>query len=369
MHLEKTAGADSPLLNQMVTAGGGRYRTLVCYLSGHRRADNKIDDYANATLYLELRKRDLKASRFTTVRALARAIDEESVDLLVCQFRRQIAIGLLAVRFSKRKPRVVAVLHGIVGGKIGLGRRLFNYFFYRGLSRLVSVSQSGVEDILRLNWGLDTNRVVAIPNGIDLSPYLDLAESPRTEVFGEEFRDTLVFGAIGRLTEVKNLERTLRGFAFASQQRSDIRLVLAGQGRQQLELEQLAGELQLQDKVAFLGYRSDILAILGALDFFVMPSLREGLPRALLEAMGAGLPVLTSNCSGMKEVVGNAHCGRLVEPLDVAAIACAFTELASTSRADRNNMGQASRERVVRKYNAARMAADYGRLYEEVLGE
>ena len=304
----------------------------MCYLSGHRREDNKIDDYADASLHLGLRKRDLKASRLTTLRALARVIDEGSVDLLVCQFRRQIAIGLLAVRFSKRKPKVVAVLHGIVGGKVGLGRKLFNYFFYRGLSRLVSVSQSGVEDILRLNWGLDTNKVVAIPNGIDLSPYLDLAESPRTEVFGEEFRDTLVFGAIGRLTEVKNLERTLRGFAIASQQRPEIRLVL------------------------------------GALDVFVMPSLREGLPRALLEAMGAGLPVLTSNCSGMKEVVGNAHCGRLVDPLDIAAIACAFTELASTSRADRSSMGQTSRDRVVRKYNAARMAADYGRLYKEVLG-
>lgn len=369
MHLEKAAGGDSALLNQMVMAGDGSFRTLVCYLSGRQHAANKIDDFADKSLLLKLEKKQLKARRLGTLKAVATVIDEESVDLLVCQFRRQIAIGLLAGRLSKRKPKVIAVLHGIVGGKIGLGRKLSNYLFYRGLARLVSVSESGVDDIIRLNWGLDRERISAIPNGIDFTPYTHLAPLAKTEVFGAGFAATLVFGAVGRLTDVKNLQRTLRGFAIASQKRPEIRLVFAGQGRQRSALEQLTAELQLQEKVFFLGQRDDITGILAALDVFVMPSLREGLPRALLEAMGTGLPVLTSNCSGMKEVVGEAQCGRLVDPLDVTDIASAFVALASASDQDRRNMGRASRERVINTFSATRMAAAYAQLYREILAE
>jgi glycosyltransferase involved in cell wall biosynthesis len=90
---------------------------------------------------------------------------------------------------------------------------------------------------------------------------------------------------VGRLTSVKNTERMIRAFSIACKEYSDIRLILTGKGPDEAVVKSLVGELGIEDKVAFLGFRQDIPRLLEALDIYVMPSLREGLPLALLEAM------------------------------------------------------------------------------------
>jgi glycosyltransferase involved in cell wall biosynthesis len=369
LHLCKSGERNAPLLNEMSKAGAGRYRTLVCYLTGTAGKLNEVDSIADATLYLGLAKKQLNWTRFATLQAVAKVIDTESVDLVICQFRRQIGIGILAAMLSRRKPKVVGILHGIVGGKIGLGRKVFNFLLYPRLARLVSVSQNGVGDILRLNWKMNEGNVMAIQNGIDFAQFIQPRKASEEDVLDERLRATRVFGSVGRLTQVKNTKAMIRAFSIACQDHPDISLVLAGTGPDETAARTLVKTLGIEDRVTFLGFRQDIPQLLRELDVYVMPSLREGLPLALLEAMGSGLPVLTSNCSGMKEVVGDTPCGELVDPGDVQDIANGFLRLAACSEGALLDMGAAARKRAVTQFSAARMTEDYANLYRELLSE
>lgn len=365
----KSGERNSPLINEMSKAGKGRYCTLMCYLTGPISESNKICTIVDRTIHLDLARKQVTWTRFATLSAVAKLMDSEEVDLVVCQFRRQIPIGILAAMLSRRKPKVIGVLHGIVGGKIGLGRKIFNFLFFRQLASLVSVSEAGVDDILRMNWRMKRAKVRAIQNGIDFTPFLHEVGASKADVLGERYRLARVFGSVGRLTSVKNTERMIRAFSIACKEYSDIRLVLAGTGPDEAAVKSLVGKLGIEDKVAFLGFRQDIPRLLEALDVYVMPSLREGLPLALLEAMGAALPVLTSNGSGMKEVVGNTSCGVLIDPEDELDIAKGFQYLSACSEADLCDMGIAARQRVLTQFSAARMAEEYANLYREALSE
>jgi len=363
-----TAESDnSQLLAEISKAGGTGYRTLLCYLSGGKNDENEIHGVVADTILLGLNKSQVKWKRLGTLRAVARVIDDNNVDLLVCQYRRAISIGILAARLSRRKPQVVGVLHGIVGGKIGVARKLFNFLFYRLMACLVSVSSSQVDDILAMNWRLDKNKIRVIDNGIDFTPYISAQRRDKAEVLGEQYRDTFVFGTVGRLREVKNHDRMIRAFARAGRDQPHWRLVIAGKGPRKEALEALVRNLGLESKVELLGFHDDIPTLLQAIDVYVMPSLREGFGLALLEAMASGLPVITSNCSGMKDIVANTPCGQLVDPTDTDDLATAFQRMATSSAAQLAEMGEAARQRALENFSAARMIRDYEELYREIL--
>lgn len=374
MHLCKKGVANSPLINDMCKAGNGEFRTLVCYLSGTSNKENKITDVVDGAFYLDISKKQINWTSFSTLRKVAALIDSENVDLLVPQFRRQIPIAILAALLSKKEPKVIAILHGIVGGKVGLGRRVFNFLFFRRLSYLVGVSNAAVKEILRLNWGLDSHKVIAVPNGIDPERILIVERSTKERLFKEDFphlveKGTLLFGSVGRLTRVKNNENFIRAFAKAAEADSRLRLALAGKGPDEEKLKALVGELGLNEKVAFLGFRNDVPCLLKVLDFYVMPSLREGLSLAMVEAMIAGAPILTSDRGSMREVVGDEPCGVLIDPDDVNNMTDGILRIAASTPEDRKKFGDVARERALREFSAERMSADYGDLFRRALAE
>jgi glycosyltransferase involved in cell wall biosynthesis len=117
--------------------------------------------------------------------------------------------------------------------------------------------------------------------------------------------------------------------------------------------------------VRFLGARSDIPQLLAASDLFVLPSLWEGLPMALLEGMASGLPVVATDVAGSRQVIVTGESGILVPPGDASALASAMTDLLANDD-ERSRLGRGARERVLAEFSADRQAARHAEAYEAV---
>lgn len=369
LQLNKIYKSNAPLINNMVKAGSEDFRTLACYLTGASDGNNGMEQRAEKTFYCGIPKRRVKWTDRDTVAQVSRLIDENAVDLLVCQFRRSIPIGVRAARRSRRKPKVVAVLHGIVGGKVGLGRKLVNYFAFKGVNRIVSVSESGVADTVGMNIGLDPAKVVAIPNGLDCAPFLAPATASRKQVLPDIEPDRFVFAMVGRLAPVKNHAGVLQALASIADRFPKAHLVIADQGPLQGEIEALVAKLGLAGRVSLLGYRRDVPEILKHIDAYLMPSFREGFGLALAEAMVSGVPVITSHYGGMRELVPDEEYGFLVDAASIDSIATAMSRLLESSEAYRQRKIERARQRVLEHFTAERMASAYEDLYRQLLAD
>ena len=358
---------DYALVNEMARLDEQRFRCVVCYLSGERDGKNSLDARIK-TYYLGLKNNEISLWNSRARRVLADIFNNERIDVVNCHLQRTIGLTVAAARMARRPPRLLATLHGL-GSADSWKRRFGNWFLYRRLDRVIGVSEGVRQDILRNNWGLKPDKVVTIHNGIDPTPFL--ADIPR-EVARQELRPTggdgCWFGSLGRLSEVKNHRTLLRAFARVVAVKPEVRLFLAGRGELEEELRTLANSLGLTKQVVFLGFRRDVPLVLRALDVFVLPSLREGLPLSLMEGMCSGLPAVASRVGGIPELFGDAEFGALVDPKDEACLAETMLSLASLSCEDRSRLGNNARGKVLSCFTAEEMTRKYATLYEDVYG-
>ncbi|GAB1258477.1 glycosyltransferase family 4 protein [Aurantivibrio plasticivorans] len=365
LQLIKTYKSNAPLLNSMANLPSEDFTTITCYLTGSDDGKNEMYSNASEVIYCQLRKRKVYWSNWQTVKRLADLIDEKQIDLVVCQFRRTIPIGVVAALISKRKPKTAGVLHGIVGGRNSLSRQLLNWFAYRKLDALISISESGRSAIVKNNIGLREDAIVAVPNGVDVDRY-----QARANQRGDELptmpQDAVRLLMVGRLAPVKNHVRVLHAFAEIVKDNSGAQLLIAGKGPLQQQLERIIEEDGIPN-VHLLGHRSDIPVLLSQVDAFLMPSVREGLPMALMEAMLAGLPVLTSNSAGMLELVPTEEFGYLVDPNSTSSIINGLKELLSSGVEERKKRALAAQQRVLADYTSSVMAQKYESIFRQML--
>ena len=212
--------------------------------------------------------------------------------------------------------------------------------------------------------------VVTIYNGIDAQQFS--ATNPQVvaqvrQAFGIPV-DALLVGTVGRLHRQKGFTDLLTAIAQVQEHILTVRLLLVGDGELRDDLEIQAQSSGLSDVVTFTGARSDVPEILAGLDVFVLPSLWEGMPNVVLEAMAASLPVVATAVGGTPEVVVDGVTGLLVPPRDPDALAQAITRLLRDPDL-RRKMGRAGRERVERHFGVERMVQATEALYEELVGE
>ena len=174
--------------------------------------------------------------------------------------------------------------------------------------------------------------------------------------------DMLLIGMVCRLIEQKGVVYGLRAFARIAPQFPAAQLVIAGDGLLRRRLEAEAKTLGVQDRVHFLGWRSDTPTVMAALDVLLMPSLWEGFGLVLLEAMAQTVPIIGSGVSAIPEVVVEGETGRLVPPRDTGALASALVELL-TDEAGRRHMGLLGQDRVETVFSVERMVEQTLALY------
>ena len=169
---------------------------------------------------------------------------------------------------------------------------------------------------------------------------------------------------LARLDPQKDLRTLLR----AAVQVPDARFLIAGEGPERPALEAELDRLGLRGRVELLGHRSDVAALLARADLFVLPSLHEGLPVSVLEAMAAGKPVVATAIGGTDEAVSDGETGLLVRPGDPGRLAAAIrVVLSDPALADR--LGRAGRRRVRAEFSARKMGDEVAQLYESLLPE
>jgi glycosyltransferase involved in cell wall biosynthesis len=210
-------------------------------------------------------------------------------------------------------------------------------------------------------------RFCTIPNGVDAARFsVDSRSHSRFELGLDE--NTPVVLSVGRLSEEKGHSVLLNALPALLSRFPDLELLIAGEGSLRSRLEGLVEKLQLGRHVRFLGARSDVPEIFATADVFVLSSLWEGLPMALLEAMASGLPCVATRVGGIPQAMRDGVEGLVVPPNDAEALADALaTCLENRELAGR--LGQRARARVESEFSARRMASDYARLYEELVAE
>ncbi|MBI5881505.1 MAG: glycosyltransferase [Elusimicrobia bacterium] len=271
--------------------------------------------------------------------------------------------------------RIVKRWHGVPFKLISSPR--VNYRTRTLWTKLLDRALKGADDMLvaeskasrdyLVRWlGYSADKVRIIHNGVDLAGCpISKLERRQKRLELRLAADDVLIGSAGRLDEQKGFDTLVA--AMGALGKRPIRCVVLGEGPARPRLEARIRRLGIERKVMLLGERDDMTSWLSALDIFVLPSLWEGLPNALLEAMAVGLPVVASAVDGVVEAVDSGKNGLLVPPGRPGALAAAVAKLAADPAA-RSRMGEAAKETVTRRFNLIDMMASYERAYAEVLG-
>jgi glycosyltransferase involved in cell wall biosynthesis/protein-tyrosine-phosphatase len=257
--------------------------------------------------------------------ALLRVLRDHPVDVVHTHRNKDTVLGVIAAKLAGVRG-VVRTFHGESEPFHGWARaryRLYEAFDRVTLrclaDRIVAVSGKMAERLDRSGYGAD--RVACIHNGVDL-------KRVRSERVREQVRRELgiapaapLIGTVGRLSPVKGHVHFLRAARLILQGERAARFLVVGDGPLRGDLERSAKEFGLQDACVFAGARGDVFDLVSALDVFVLPSLHEGIPMALLEAMALGTPVVATAVGGVPEVVADGVNGLLVASGDAPGLA------------------------------------------------
>jgi glycosyltransferase involved in cell wall biosynthesis len=208
-------------------------------------------------------------------------------------------------------------------------------------------------------------QVVSIPTGIDFARFQP--GRPRAEMrasLGMADSDWLVF-MVGIIRSVKRHEVALEAVARALPEIPNLRLILVGDGPRSEAMRQLAEQLGITGQVRFLGHRNDILDLLEAADAFLLTSRSEGVPQAVTQALGRGLPVVATRVGGVPELILQERTGLLAAAEDVAGIAAALARL-SQDPALAARLGAAGREHVQRHFSLDAMLDATEQLFADI---
>lgn len=352
-------GADRVVLalDRALSREGARGRLLS--INNYRMSEQSLHDTASASgqdaVLLPCRGRVDTA----TVAALAAQIAAVRAPVVHVHDYKSAFYAWLATR---RAPApLVATLHGWVEGSTSL--RLYTRLelaLLRRFDALVVVSAAQIDRLARA--GVPRQRIRHLDNGIDIVPRDDTGAAALRVQLGLT-PAARVFTAVARMSSEKNLHMLLRAFAPVASRHPDAVLLLAGDGPQREELQAMAQRLGVSSRVHFLGVRHDMPAVYALTHHLVLPSLTEGMPLCVLEAMACEVPVIASAVGEIPRLLAGSDHGRTVPPGDVAALEAAMDEAASRPVA-REISGRA---RVLEHHSAQAMARSYLALYRGLL--
>ena len=264
------------------------------------------------------------------------------------------------VRIHAEHGRDASDPHGLNPKHNFLRRRLAPF-----IDRYVPVS----DDLQR--WfgevvGIPAAKNHLIKNGVDTGRYAPRAQASTAAPWEA---DDIVIGAVARVQDVKNHQGLVAAFALLRERlpglRDRLRLSIVGDGPLYGRIQQQVAQAGLQDVTWLPGARADVPDLLHGFDIFALPSLAEGTPVSLLEAMACGLPVVASSVGGIPEVVTDGVNGALV-PVEVDALATALARYVQDPALAARH-GAAARARVEEKYSMTAMLAAYSGLYDSLL--
>lgn len=267
-------------------------------------------------------------------------------------------------RLSRLLVPIPAVLDTIHSAGTGGWPRKLVYRLTSSLpDRVIAVSNAAAESHRSARM-VDRRRLTVMPNGVDIEDWRADAANRETLRRDHGFGSEFVWLAAGRLEPVKDYPTMLRAFARAH---GSARLVIAGAGAEQQELELLAERIGVAQRVRFAGFVPDVRPLMQAADGFILTSRWEGLPVAILEAAACELPQIATRVSGTCEAIEDGVTGLLAAPGNYAELAEAMNRLMAMPTEERKAMGVCARERVIERFSFEAALDRLEALYRELL--
>jgi len=341
---------------------------VVCLLQGEFAEKIK-----NSATILSFNLRD----RFSLVKIyqLAKMIKEKDIQIVHSQGGRADFFARIAAKIAKVPVVISTVAMPPEGYNVGLLKKgiyvLLDRFSERFVDRFIVVSEALKERLIKKHK-IPSEKIVKICNGVEVEEY----ESRDEDAFKirEEFNissNVPIVGFIGRLVWQKGLiyfVQAMKKIVSEMLPNREIKFLIVGEGPLRKKLEILVKKLDIRDVVIFAGFRRDVKEVLSSLEILVLPSIREGQPIILLEAMAMGKPIVATNIEGINETVINEVTGILVSPKNPRTLAEAIVYLLEDKKRA-TEMGRMGKKIVNEKFNIKNKINQYEQLYEAIIAE
>jgi len=307
--------------------------------------------------------------------ALKRIVRENGYAIVHSHNRREDLFAASAAR-ATGVPAVTTIHDRINMDQQGrrvrnLSAWVYNGVLRRSFAKIIAVSEATRLDVIE-QTRVDDSKVVHVVNGVDLAR-LERALPPDAARERLDLpADAQLIGIIARVRGgnigKKGHRYLFEAFGRITERFSRARLVVVGEDEAaRAFLGRLAQDAGITDRVTFLDYRADVVEVASAFDVLAVPSLFEGLPRALMDAMLLGKCVVASAVDGIAEIVEDGVNGLLAPPADAQALADAL-EKALADATLRERLGDAAQDTIRNRYSASMMAAGTADVYDALLG-
>lgn len=297
-----------------------------------------------------------------TISTIGSYVREGSIDIVHSHGYKANIYAVLSNR-KNRRPLVTTCHNWIVSSARSSVYAYLDKVFLKRFDAVVPVSRT-VEGLV-LETGLNKKKVRLIENGINIYRFIqEKRDTGLRSLLGID-PGSKVVGTVGRLAAEKGHKILLQSAGRVLDAYKDCFFVIVGDGKLRGELEEDARAAGIGERVIFTGARSDIPELLSIMDVFVLPSLTEGQPMALLEAMAAGKAVVASNVGDVKKILKDGLLGIVTPPADPGAVSEGILHYLNNPSAA-GKAGAMARKEAVERYSSARMAGEYQLVYDAV---
>lgn len=318
------------------------------------------------TIQIDIYSYPFHRTNIKAYKQLKQIIKEEKIEAIQCS----TPIGGTLARLAAWRCGIKNVIYAAHGFMFFNGAPLINRTLYkwpelllaRVTDTLITINEEDYRAAQSFKLRGNTRPYMIHGAGINVGVQVNIDKSKKRKELGLNDSDIVVVSA-GDLNPNKNNRIVIE--AFSHIKNKHIHYAICGTGMLEEELRQLAKKLDVEENIHFLGFRRDMPEILASSDIFVMPSFREGVPRAIMEAMDLGLPCVGSKTRGIADLIEEGKGGFVSKPKDSKGFAKIITELAENPEM-RHNFGMFNQEKV-KMYSKEIVMDELTSIYKTVL--
>jgi len=288
--------------------------------------------------------------------SLVKFIKKNNISIVHTHGYRENVLGLLASCFCR--IRIISTIHGWTSEG---WRKKIDKMIIKRFDKITAPSGMILQELA--DTGIDGNKLVLLRNCIDTERFTGKTDTEKLKYEYNVREDTFIITYIGRLSKVKGVDYLLT--AISQLPKDKFKVIVTGSGEQSEDLKTMVSNLALEDSVIFTGNREDIEIILKMSDVLVQPSLSEGFPLTILEAMYYNVPVIASNVGGIPEIIKNGETGILVKPENPEELRKAVL-LLSENKILRDKLIKNSHEMVTENYLIEHYCHELGNIYRSL---
>ncbi len=353
---------------------------------GEESMDYLLQKYAVRPVYLNTLKRELSfIGDFKSIISVYGIIRKFKPHIIHTHTAKAGAIGraagilynVLHLNFGRKRIRLIHTFHGHVFS--GYFNRFVSAIFVmieRMLAlftdTIIVVSDALKKELSEIYKITADKKIIVIYNGYDLEPFLDIdCKDYHTPKQGQH---EYIITTVGRLVPIKGHNFLIQGFSKLNMQS---KLVIVGDGILKEQLQNMSNKLGMSGRIEFMGYKKDIIPLYKKTDIFILTSLNEGAPVAVIEAFASARPVIATDVGGVKDLLGNkvttlsgninlCERGILIPPSDPEAIATAIDYLFNNPEIS-DHISNAGREFVKEHFTIERLIREMASLYRDVV--